>query len=60
METDARVMDVSAYAFTHGVRHTRSTLRTWRGDPVSVLERWTAGSAVAATGLLAAVWLVAM
>jgi len=59
VETDAQVMDVSAYAFTHGVRHTRSTLRTWRRDPISVLGRWTAGSAVAATGLLAAVWLVA-
>ena len=59
MATDSQVMDVSAYAFTHGVRHTRSTLRMWQRDPISVLGRWLAGSALAATGLLVAVWLVA-
>jgi hypothetical protein len=51
-------MDASAYAFTHGIRHTRSTLRTWQREPWSVLGRWAAGSAVAAVGLLLAVWLI--
>jgi hypothetical protein len=52
-------MDASAYAFAHGVRHTRSTLRTWQRHPAAVLGRWVAGSAVAAAGLLAAVWVIA-
>jgi hypothetical protein len=52
-------MDVSAYAFAHGVRHTRSTLRTWQRSPGAVLGRWTLGSGVAAGGLLAAVLAVA-
>lgn len=52
-------MDVTAYAFAHGVRHTRATLLTWQRDPRSVLVRWVAGSLLAALGLLAAVWLVA-
>ena len=52
-------MDASAYAFAHGVRHTRATLRTWRGAPGAVITRWVAGSALAAAGLLAAVWIVA-
>jgi Stage II sporulation protein M len=52
-------MDASAYAFAHGVRHTRETLRTWRAAPLAVLARWTAGSALAAGALLAAVWIVA-
>ena len=51
-------MDASAYAFTHGIRHTRSTLRTWQREPLSVLGRWAAGSAAAAVGLLLAVWLI--
>jgi len=51
-------MDASAYAFTHGVRHTRATLRAWQQTPGPVLGRWLAGSAVAAAGLLAAVWIV--
>jgi len=51
-------MDASAYAFAHGVRHTRTTLRTWRLRPGSVLGHWVAGSAVAATGLLLAVLVV--
>jgi hypothetical protein len=59
MRADAQGMDVSAYAFTHGVRHTRSTLRAWQRDPMAVLGRWTLGSALAAAGLLAAVWVVA-
>ncbi|MGA2320422.1 MAG: stage II sporulation protein M [Solirubrobacteraceae bacterium] len=52
-------MDASAYAFAHGVRHTRATLRVWQRNPGAVLARWTAGSAIAATGLLVAVWIVA-
>jgi hypothetical protein len=52
-------MDASAYAFTHGVRHTRATLRLWQQAPGPVLARWLAGSALAAAGLLLAVWLIA-
>jgi hypothetical protein len=52
-------MDASAYAFAHGVRHTRTTLRAWQRTPGVVLGRWVAGSAVAATGLLLAVLAVA-
>ena len=51
-------MDASAYAFAHGVRHTRATLRMWQRTPGTVLGRWVAGSAVAAVGLLLAVWIV--
>jgi hypothetical protein len=52
-------MDASAYAFAHGVRHTRATLRDWQRAPVTVVGRWVIGSALAAAGLLAAVWLIA-
>jgi hypothetical protein len=52
-------MDASAYAFTHGIRHTRETLREWQTHPGRVLGRWFAGSALAAFGLLAAVFLIA-
>jgi hypothetical protein len=52
-------MDASAYAFTHGVRHTRETLREWQARPGRVLARWLAGSALAAVGLLLAVWAIA-
>jgi hypothetical protein len=52
-------VDVSAYAFAHGVRHTRETLRAWQKTPGAVVGRWTAGSALAAASLLAAVWVVA-
>jgi hypothetical protein len=52
-------MDASAYAFTHGVRHTRETLRAWRGAPRRVLGGWLAGSALAAASLLVAVLIVA-
>jgi hypothetical protein len=52
-------MDASAYAFAHGVRHTRTTLRAWQRTPLTVAGRWTAGSTLAATGLLAAVWAIA-
>ena len=30
---DAEGMDASAYAFAHGVRHTRATLRAWQRTP---------------------------
>jgi Stage II sporulation protein M len=52
-------MNASAYAFAHGVRRTRTTLRAWQRTPGAVLGRWVAGSALAATGLLCAVWVVA-
>jgi Stage II sporulation protein M len=60
VQADARVMDASAYAFTHGVRHTRATLRAWHNDPGRVLGQWVLGSAIAAAGLLMAVWGVAL
>ena len=52
-------MDASAYAFTQGVRHTRTTLLAWQRAPLGVVGRWAAGSALAATGLLVAVLAVA-
>ena len=52
-------MDASAYAFAHGVRHTRATLRRWHQSPGPVLGRWLAGAAAAAAGLLLAVWVIA-
>lgn len=52
-------MDASAYAFAHGMRHTRATLRAWQRTPGKVVGAWVAGSALAATGLLAAVWVIA-
>jgi hypothetical protein len=52
-------MDGSAYAFAHGMRQTRTTLRDWQHMPLAVVGRWVAGSALAATGLLLAVLLVA-
>jgi Stage II sporulation protein M len=51
-------MDASAYAFAHGVRRTRSTLRAWRHERWRIMRRWTVGSAFAAFGLLAAVLVV--
>jgi hypothetical protein len=53
-------MDASAYAFAHGVRDTRATLRTWQRAPGGILARWAAGATLAAVGLLSAVWVVAM
>jgi hypothetical protein len=53
-------MDASAYAFAHGVRRTRATLRAWQRTPGAVLGRWAAGSALAAGGLLLAVWSIAL
>jgi hypothetical protein len=52
-------MNASAYAFAHGMRHTRATLRAWKHRPLPVVGRWVAGSTVAATGLLSAVWAIA-
>jgi Stage II sporulation protein M len=52
-------MDASAYAFAHGVRHTRATLDSWRAAPGRVIGRWALGSALAAAGLLTAVWTIA-
>jgi hypothetical protein len=52
-------MDASAYAFAHGVRHTRATLRAWQRAPGAVVGRWVAGSSTAALGLLAAVLVIA-
>jgi len=51
-------MDASAYAFAHGVRDTRATLRAWQRAPGAVVGQWFAGSAVAAAGLLGAVLLI--
>jgi hypothetical protein len=48
----------SADAFTYGVRRTRSTLRNWRQERWRIMRRWTAGSALAAFGLLTAVLAV--
>lgn len=52
-------MDSSAYAFAHGVRHTRATLRAWQRTPAPVLARWLAGSTMAACALLVGVLAVA-
>jgi hypothetical protein len=52
-------MDASAYAFAHGMRQTRTTLRAWQRAPLAVIGRWAAGSALAAAGLLLAVLAVA-
>jgi hypothetical protein len=52
-------MDASAYAFAHGMRQTRATLRAWQRAPLAVIGRWAAGSALAAAGLLLAVLAVA-
>jgi hypothetical protein len=51
-------MDASAYAFAHGVRHTRATLRAWQREPLAVLGRWACGAAAAAAGLLFSVLLI--
>jgi hypothetical protein len=48
-------MDASAYALTHGLRSTRTTLRTWQSEPGRILSRWALGSLAAALGLLGAV-----
>ena len=55
IRADQSAMDTSAYALAHGLRRTRSTLRAWQREPGRVLGQWTAGSLLAALGLLAAV-----
>jgi len=50
-------VEVSAYAFRHGVRRTHATLDAWQRSP-GVVGRWAAGSTVASAALLASVWLV--
>jgi hypothetical protein len=52
-------MDASAYAFAHGMRQTRATLRAWQRTPFAVVGRWLAGSLLAAVFLLTAVLLIA-
>ncbi len=56
---DVPGVDTSAYAFAQGVRHTRETLHDWQRQPSRVVGWWLAGSALAAVGLLSAVWAVA-
>ncbi len=51
-------MDASSYALYHGVRRTRSTLRTWQRRPLPVLGGWIAGSTLAAVLLLCAVLVI--
>jgi hypothetical protein len=48
-------MDASAYAFVHGIRGTRQTLRRWNKRPLPVIGAWILGSLAAATLLLVAV-----
>lgn len=57
---DQERVDASAYAFTHGVRRTRSTLRAWQQGRWRIMRRWTAGATLAACGLLAAVLAVSV
>ena len=52
-------MDAASYAFVHGVRRTRTTLSSWQQQPLRVIGRWTAGSSLAALGLLTAVLVIA-
>jgi hypothetical protein len=51
-------VDATSYAFYHGVRRTRTTLRAWQRRPLPVLGAWVAGSTVAAIGLLSAVLVI--
>jgi hypothetical protein len=53
-------MDPAAYALTHGVRRTKTTLNTWRSRPWPVLGRWLLGALVAAGLLLTAVLAIAL
>jgi hypothetical protein len=53
-------VDVSAYAFAHGVRNTRAALSAWQRRPGPVIGRWAAGATLAAVSLLGAVWLIAL
>jgi Stage II sporulation protein M len=51
-------VDASSYALYHGVRRTRTTLRTWQRRPLPVLGAWFAGSTLAAVALLCAVLVI--
>lgn len=51
-------MDASSYALYHGVRRTRTTLRSWQRRPLPVLGSWVVGSLLAAVGLLLAVLVI--
>ena len=53
-------VDASAYAFTQGLRSTRSALVTWRRRPWAVLRTWLLGSLATATLLLLAIWMIAL
>jgi hypothetical protein len=52
-------VDVSAYAFAHGVKSTRAALADWNRAPWKVLRSWLIGSLAAAVVLLLAVLVVA-
>ncbi len=53
-------MDASAYAFSQGLRSTRSALVAWRRRPWAVLRTWLLGSLATATLLLLAIWAIAL
>ncbi len=53
-------MDASAYALTHGLQRTRSTLELWRAAPGPVLRDWLLGGLAVAGVLLCAVWAIAL
>lgn len=53
-------VDASAYAFTQGVRATRTALLTWRRRPWPVLRTWLLGSLATAALLLLAIWVIAL
>ena len=53
-------MDASAYAFTQGLRSTRTALLTWRRRPWPVLRTWLLGSLATAALLLLAIWVIAV
>jgi hypothetical protein len=53
-------MDASSYALSQGLRDTSATLRGWQRAPGRVVAGWVAGAALAAAGLLAAVWAIAV
>jgi hypothetical protein len=55
---DDEMVDASAYAFSSGVRTTRTALADWNRRPWSVLGKWVAGSLAAACVLLLGVVVV--
>lgn len=52
-------MDASAYALAHGIRSTRSALDGWKRRPWPVVRTWLAGSLLAGSLLLVAIWVIA-